>query len=169
MPTGGQLLVHALIEHGVDRVFCVPGESYVGALRALRDVAGRIQLVICRQEGGAAYMAEAYARASGRPGVCFVTRGPGATNASIGVHSAMQAATPMLLLAGQVPREEKGSEAFQEIDFETVFGSLAKAAREVSAAARVPEAMGWAFEEMGGDRPGPVVLSFPEDVLEEEI
>lgn len=168
MATGGQLLVGALLDGGVDRVFCVPGESYVGALRALRDVADRIELVICRQEGGAAYMAEAYSRVSGRPGVCFVTRGPGATNASIGVHAAMQAATPMLLLIGQVPREEKGTEAFQEVDLEAMFAPLAKVAREVSAAGLVAEAMDWAFEEMGGERPGPVVLSFPEDVLEEE-
>jgi len=115
--TGGQILVDALKLHGVDTAFCVPGESYLGTLDALHDAQDAIRLVVCRQEGGAAYAAEAYAKLTGKPGVCFVTRGPGATNASVGIHTARQDSTPVVLLVGQVARKMFGREAFQEIDF----------------------------------------------------
>src|SRR5918995_1151366 len=122
--TGGQILVDQLIVHGVDHLFCVPGESYLAALDALHDAS--INVTVCRQEGGAAMMAEAYGKLTGRPGICFVTRGPGATNASPGIHIAAQDSTPMLLFVGQVDRSMKEREAFQELEYKAVFGSIAK-------------------------------------------
>jgi acetolactate synthase-1/2/3 large subunit len=166
--TGGRILVDQLRIHGVDTVFCVPGESYLAALDALADARDAIRLVVCRQEGGAANMAEAYGKLTGRPGVCFVTRGPGATNASIGVHTASQDSTPLLLLVGQVAREALGREAFQEVDFVSMFAPLAKHAEQVADPARIPEIVSRAFHTACAGRPGPVVLAFPEDVLAEE-
>jgi acetolactate synthase-1/2/3 large subunit len=113
---GGQILIDALRIHGVERAFCVPGESYLAALDALHDAKDDIELIVCRQEGGAAYMAEAYGKLTGKPGICFVTRGPGATNASVGVHMAFQDSTPMILFIGQVARDQVEREAFQEVD-----------------------------------------------------
>lgn len=165
--TGGQLLVDALVAHGVDHVFTVPGESFLGALDALRDAQDRIRLIVCRQEGGAAYAAEAFGKLTGRPAACFVTRGPGATNAAIGIHAASQASTPMLLLVGQVPRNERGTGAFQEVDLEAMFAPLAKHAREVRSAAEVAEAFADAFAAATTPPAGPAVLAFPEDVLQE--
>jgi len=124
--TGGRVLIQALENNGIDRIFGVPGESYLEALDALYDGKDRIRYIPCRQEGGASYMAEAYARLSGLPGVCFVTRGPGATNASIGVHTAYQSSTPYILLVGQVPRDNTDREAFQEIDYRSMFGQMTK-------------------------------------------
>ncbi|MFN8188697.1 MAG: thiamine pyrophosphate-binding protein [Gaiellales bacterium] len=167
MRTGGRILVDQLRLHGVDRIFCVPGESYLAALDALHDTP-EIELVVCRMEAGAANMAEADGKLTGRPGVCFVTRGPGATHASIGVHVAFQDSTPMLLLVGQVPRGHRGREAFQEVDFEAMFAPLAKWAHEVRDARALPEAIARAFAVATSGRPGPVVLSLPEDVLVEQ-
>jgi len=163
MRTGGQIVVDALIAHGVDRVFCVPGESYLAILDALVDSA--IDVVVARHEGGAANMAEADGKLTGRPGVCLVTRGPGATHASVGVHTAMQDSTPMLLLIGQVDREYRGREAFQEVDFSAMFSPLAKWAAEVDDTSRLPEMLARAFAVAVSGRPGPVVLSLPEDML----
>src|SRR6185312_2677244 len=137
--TGGQLLVDALRVHGVDLAFCVPGESYLAVLDALYDARNSIRLITCRQEGGAANMAEAYGKLTGRPGICFVTRGPGATNASIGVHTAFQDSTPMILFIGQVARDQVEREAFQEIDFRRMFAPLAKWVAQIDRPERVPE------------------------------
>ncbi len=166
--TGGQVLVDQLRIHGVDTVFSVPGESFLAALDALRDARDEIRLVVGRQEGGAANMAEAYGKLTGRPGVCFVTRGPGATNASIGVHTAFQDSTPMVLLVGQVGRDALEREAFQEVDFRRMFGQLAKWVAQVDEARRIPELVSHAFHLAVSGRPGPVVLALPEDVLGEE-
>jgi acetolactate synthase-1/2/3 large subunit len=166
--TGAQVLVDQLRIHGVDTVFCVPGESFLAALDALGDARDAIRLVVCRHEGGAATMAEAYGKLTGRPAACFVTRGPGATNASIGVHTARQDSTPMLLLVGHVARPFLGREAFQEVDYERVFGGLAKWAGEVLDAARIPELVSRALHTATSGRPGPAVLALPEDVLEQE-
>src|ERR687897_3776077 len=135
--TGGQVLIDQLKIHGVDLAFCVPGESYLAALDALHD-APEIQLVVCRQEGGAAMMADAYGKLTGRPGICFVTRGPGATNAAAGLHIARQDSTPMILFVGQVGRDMREREAFQELDYRAVFGSVAKWVTEVDDASRFP-------------------------------
>ncbi len=163
--TGGQLVVEALEREGVDFAFGVPGESYLPALDALRD--SPVEFVVCRHEAAAASMAEAYGKLTGRPGVCLVTRGPGATHASIGVHVACQDSTPLVLLVGQVPRAHRGREAFQELDYRSVFGTMAKAVDEVEGAASIPRAMAEAFAEAASGRPGPVVLALPEDVLAE--
>jgi len=160
---GGRILVDQLLLNGVDTAFCVPGESFLPVLDALHDAP--IRLVVCRQEGGAAHMAAAHGRLAGRPGVCLVTRGPGATNASVGVHNAAQDSAPMLLLVGQVPRDLRGREAFQELDVPAVFGTMAKWAAEVDDAARVPELVARAVTVSVSGRPGPVVLGLPEDVL----
>lgn len=164
---GGDLLVASLLAQKVDRVFCVPGESYLPVIDALYDARDRIELVVCRQEGGAANMADAYGKLTGRPGVCFATRGPGATNASIGVHTAFQDSTPMVLFVGQVSREIKDREGFQEVDFRAMFGPLAKWVAEINDARRIPEYVHRAFQTAMAGRPGPVVLSLPEDMLSE--
>ncbi len=164
--TGAQLLVRSLAAHGVRRISCVAGESYLAVLDALLDHPD-IQVTTCRQEGGAAFMAESWGKLTGQPGICFVTRGPGACNASIGVHTAMQDSTPMILFMGQVGRADKGREAFQEIDVPTVFGGLAKWATEIDDPARVPEIMARAFMVATTGRPGPVVIGLPEDMLTE--
>ncbi len=165
MRTGGRILVDQLLRQGVERATCVPGESYLAVLDALHDAA--IDLVVCRNEGGAAMMAEAYGKLTGRPGICFVTRGPGATNASHGVHIAMQDSTPMILFVGQVERAMREREAFQELDYKAVFGTMAKAAFEIDSAARIPEILARAFRIALQGRPGPVVISLPEDMLVE--
>jgi acetolactate synthase-1/2/3 large subunit len=165
--TGGQILVDALRIHGVDLAFCVPGESYLAVLDALHDARNDIRLITCRQEGGAATMAEAYGKLTGRPGICFVTRGPGATNASIGVHTAFQDSTPMILFIGQVARDQMEREAFQEIDFRRMFGPMAKWVAQIDHAGRIPELVSQAFHRAVSGRPGPVVLALPEDMLTE--
>jgi len=159
-------LVQLLAQAGVERVFCVPGESYLTVLDALHDAAG-IAVVACRHEGGAAHMAEAHAKLTGGVGVCFVTRGPGATHASIGVHTAFQDSTPMLLFVGQVARTDKDRDAFQELDYGRVFGGLAKWAAEIPSAARLEEYVARALLIARSGRPGPVVLALPEDILDE--
>ncbi len=165
--TGGRILVDALLVQGVERVFCVPGESFLAALDAFHDVRERIDLVVCRQEGGAAFMAEAHGKVTGEPGICFATRGPGATNASIGVHTASQDATPMILFIGQVAREARGREAWQEVDFRQMFGGMAKWVDQIEDVSRIPEYINRAFHVATSGRPGPVVLALPEDMLEE--
>lgn len=162
--TGGRILVDQLLAQGCDRIFCVPGESYLAVLDALHD-SPAIDLVVCRQEGGAAYMAEADGKLTGRPGVCFVTRGPGATNAAIGVHTAMQDSTPMILFIGDVAREAKDREGFQEVDFPAMFAPLAKWAAKIDDARRIPEYVARAYAVAMSGRPGPVVLALPEDML----
>lgn len=164
--SGGQLLVDSLLANGVDMAFCVPGESYLTALDALHD-APSIDLLTCRQEGGAAMMADAYGKLTGRPGICFVTRGPGATNAAGGVHVAFQDSTPMILFIGQVGRAMRDREAFQEIDYRRMFGQMAKWIAEIDRAERVPEYVSRAFHTAMSGRPGPVVLALPEDMLDE--
>ena len=166
--TGGRVLVDQLAIHGVERVFCVPGESYLAALDALHDTP-EIALTVCRQEGGAAMMADAHAKLTGQPGVCFVTRGPGACNAASGVHVAFQDSTPMVLLIGQVGRAMRDREAFQEIDFRNMYGELAKWVAQVDDPARLPEYLSRAFHTAQQGRPGPVVLALPEDVLSEDV
>ncbi|MGE0482643.1 MAG: thiamine pyrophosphate-dependent enzyme [Gammaproteobacteria bacterium] len=165
--TGGACVVRALLDHGVDTVFCVPGESYLPVLDALYDVSDRIRLVSTRHESGAAFMASAAARLTGRPGVVFVTRGPGATNASIAVHVARQGSIPLVVGVGQVARANLGREAFQEVDYLRYFAPLAKHVEQVMHADELPAAMTRAFHCAANGRPGPVVLALPEDVLAE--
>lgn len=167
--SGGQILVDQLAINGVRRIFLVPGESYLAALDALHDRADEIEGVVCRQEGGAAFMAEAHAKLTGETGVCFVTRGPGACNAAIGVHTAMQDSTPMILLIGQVARDARHREAFQEIDVDRLFGWTTKWAVEVNDARRLPELMARAFQIATSGRPGPVAISLPEDMLTDMV
>ncbi len=163
--SGGQILVDQLLLHGVEQLFCVPGESFLAVLDALHDAP--IAVTVCRQEGGAAMMAEAQGKLTGRPGVCFVTRGPGATNAAAGVHIAQQDSTPLLLFVGQVARGALGREAFQELDYGAVFGSMAKWVVQVDDPARLPELVSRAFHVASSGRPGPVVIALPEDMLTE--
>ena len=162
--TGARILVDQLVVHGVDTVFCVPGESYIGALDALRDAP--IRLVVARHEAGAANMAEAYGKLTGRPGICFVTRAPGATHAATGVYTAFQDSTPLILFVGQVPRGHRGREAFQELDYAAAFGSYSKWVDEVEQPGSFPETMAHAFQTALSGRPGPVVVALPEDVLD---
>ena len=163
MRTGGKLIVDTLEANGVKRVFCVPGESYLAVLDALHD--SKIRTVVCRQEGGAAMMADCVGRLTGRPGICFVTRGPGATNASAGIHIAMQDSIPLILFIGQVAGHAKYREAFQEVDYKRFFGDIAKWVVEIDDAARIPELVTRAFVTATSGRPGPVVVSLPEDML----
>lgn len=165
--TGGQILVDQLKLHGTSHVFCVPGESYLAVLDALHDAA--IRTIVCRQEGGAAYMAEAAGKITGRPGIVMVTRGPGATNGSCGVHVAAQDSTPLIMFVGQVARDMKEREAFQEIDYKAVFGSIAKWVVEIDRAERIPEIVSRAFHTATQGRPGPVVVALPEDMLTDEV
>ncbi|MGB5328905.1 MAG: thiamine pyrophosphate-binding protein [Gammaproteobacteria bacterium] len=162
--SGAEVLIDALKINAVERIFCIPGESFLAALDALYD-RGEISLVVCRNEGGAAYMAEADGKLTGRPGVCFVTRGPGATNASGGLHVAMQDSTPMILLIGQIARKDIDREAFQEIDYRRMFSEVAKWVAQIDDAARIPEYLNRAFSVATSGRPGPVVLALPEDML----
>ena len=165
----GHLLVEALIEQGIDTCFGVPGESYLAVLDGRHEHRDRIRFIACRQEGGAAFMAEAQGKLSGRPGVCFVTRGPGATNASIGLHTAFQDSTPMVLFVGQVAADQRDREAFQELDYRQMFGpgtlGMAKWVGEVHDPDRLPEYVSRAFHTAMQGRPGPVVIVLPEDML----
>jgi len=163
--SGGHLVADALITHGVDTAFGVPGESYLGVLDGLYSHRNDFRFVICRQEGGAAFMAESYAKLTGKPGVCLVTRGPGATNAAIGVHTAHQDSSPLILLVGQVGNDFVEREAFQELDYRRMFGPMTKWVAQIDDAARVPEYMAHAFQVATSGRPGPVVLALPEDML----
>jgi len=164
MKLAGHLLIDCLIEQGVTHVFGVPGESFLACLDGIHDRADKIQFINCRQEGGAAYMAEAVGKLTGRPGVCFVTRGPGATNASIGVHTAFQDSTPMVLLVGDVASETRDREAFQEVNYLSFFESMAKRVERIDDPNRVPEYIARAFATAMNGRPGPVVLVLPEDM-----
>jgi acetolactate synthase-1/2/3 large subunit len=163
--TGGQLIVDQLLVHGVTDVFCVPGESYLAVLDALHDAAVRI--TICRQEAGASMAAEAVGKLTGRPGICMVTRGPGATNAAHGIHIAMQDSTPLIMFVGQIEKGMRERDAFQELDYRAVFGGLAKWATEIDDPARIPELISRAFHVATSGRPGPVVIALPEDMLVE--
>jgi acetolactate synthase-1/2/3 large subunit len=164
MKTGGKLIVEALEANGVDRIFCVPGESYLSVLDALHD-SNRIRTIVCRQEGGAAMMADCHGRLTGKPGICFVTRGPGATNASAGIHIAMQDSSPLIMFIGQVAGHAKEREAFQEVNYKRFFGDIAKWVVEIDDAARIPELVTRAFAVATSGRPGPVIVSLPEDML----
>lgn len=164
---GGALLTQCLAAQGVERVFCIPGESFLAALDGLYDA--DIDVVVARQEGGAAMMAEATGKLTGRPGIAFVTRGPGATNASAGVHIAFQDSTPMILFVGQVASDQRDREAFQEVDYRAMFGPLAKWVAEIDRADRIPEYVSHAFHIAQSGRPGPVVLALPEDVLSSAV
>ena len=166
--SGGRILVDQLLIHGADRAFAVPGESYLAVLDALHD-SPEIDLVVARQEGGAAMMAEAAGKLTGRPGLCFVTRGPGATNASAGVHIAFQDSTPMILFIGQVARGQFEREAFQEVEFRQMFQPLAKWVAQIEDAARIPEFLARAYQTATSGRPGPVVLALPEDMLRDRV
>ncbi len=165
--TGAQIIANALIAHNVKIAFCVPGESYLDILDALYDAREDIHVTTCRHENGAAFMAEAYAKLTHRPAVAFVTRGPGACNASIATHTAVQDSTPMVLLVGHVRREDIGREAFQEVDFEQMFAPLSKAVRMIEHAQYAARDVAWAFATAAQGRPGPVVLVLPEDMLRE--
>ena len=165
--TAAEVLVDQLIVHGVRHVFCVPGESYLAVLDAFHDSA--LDVTVCRQEGGACMMAEAVGKVTGRPGVCFVTRGPGATNASPGIHIARQDSTPLVMFVGQIGRDMREREAFQELDYRAVFGSMTKWATEIDDPARVPEIVSRAFHTAANGRPGPVVVAIPEDMLTERV
>src|ERR1700740_2935112 len=161
--TAAEALVDQLIVNGVQHVFCVPGESYLAVLDAFHD--RDLSVTVCRQEGGAAMMAEAIGTAAGRPRICFVPRGPGATNAAPGIHIAHQDSTPMILFVGQVARDTREREAFQEIDVRGAFGSIAKWATEIDDAARLTEIVSRAFYTSTSGRPGPVVIGLPQDML----
>src|SRR5215468_10414878 len=160
-----EVLIDQLVIHGARHVFCVPGESYIAALDAMLD--RPIEVTVCRQEGGAAMMAEAVGKLTGRPGICFVTRGPGATNAAAGIHIARQDSTPMILFVGQIERGMRDREAFQELDYRATFGALAKWVVEIDDADRIPEIIARAFRVAMQGRPGPVVIALPEDMLDD--
>src|SRR5688572_25943051 len=163
--SGAQILVDSLKIHGVDMAFGVPGESYLAVLDSMVD--SGIDFVICRQEGGAANMADAYGKLTGRPGICMVTRGPGATNASLGIHTSHQDSTPVILFIGQVGNDVVEREAFQEMDYRRMFGQMAKWVAQIDRADRVPEYLSHAFHTAVSGRPGPVVLALPEDMQTE--
>ncbi len=165
MRNGGQLLVESLVALGATKGFGVPGESYLAVLDALHDTVGRLDFVLCRNEGGAAFMAAAWGKLTGSPGICFVTRGPGVTNASIGIHTAMQDSAPMIIFVGQVGTDMRDREAFQEIDYRAMFGTVAKWAVEIDRVERVPELLARAWTTATTGRPGPVVVALPEDML----
>ena len=165
MKTGGELLVETLVNLGASKSFGVPGESYLPVLDALYDTQGAFDFVLCRNEGGAAFMASAYGKLTRSPGICFVTRGPGATNASIGVHTAMQDSSPMILFVGQIGTDVREREAFQEVDYRAVFGSMVKWATEIEHTERVPEMVARAWKVAMSGRPGPVVVALPENTL----
>lgn len=165
MRNGGQLLVECLVALGATKGFGVPGESYLAVLDALHDTQGALDFVLCRNEGGAAFMAAAWGKLTGQPGLCFVTRGPGVTNASIGIHTAMQDSAPMIVFVGQVGTDMRGREAFQEIDYRAVFGTMAKWAVEIDQVDRIPEILARAWTTALTGRPGPVVIALPEDML----
>ena len=165
---GGRAVVDALVAHRAGIAFCVPGESYLPILDALYDVSDKIKLITCRHESGASNMAEAYGKLTGQPGICLVTRGPGATNASIGIHTARQDSTPLIMLVGQVATHQIGYEAFQEVDYKKMFAPLAKWVEQVEDVKDIPEVMTRAFHVALSGRPGPVVIALPEDILNAE-
>lgn len=167
--SGGQVLVDQLRIHGVDTIFCVPGESYLTVIDALHDAQNEIKTVACRQEGGATNMAEAYGKLTGRSGVAMVTRGPGACNGSIGVHTAMQDSTPMVIFIGQVARDQEYREAFQEVDYHKFYGAICKEVIQIDHADRVPELVSQAFHVAASGRPGPVAVSIPEDMQRDMV
>lgn len=163
--SGGQLIVESLVALGAKKCFGVPGESYLAVLDALHDTQGALDFVLCRNEGGAAFMAAAWGKLTGSPGICLVTRGPGVTNASIGIHTAMQDSCPMITFVGQVGTDMKGREAFQEVDYRAVYGTLAKWVVEIDDVDRIPELLARAWKTATTGRPGPVVVALPEDML----
>lgn len=163
--TGAQVLVDTLIEAGSNLAFCVPGESYLAALDAMHDVQDKFRMIVCRHEASATNMAEATGKLTGRPGICFVTRGPGSSHASIGIHTAQQDSTPLIVFVGQVSIGDLGREAFQEVDYVQMYGKFAKWAVQIDDAARIPEIVSHAFHVAVNGRPGPVVIAIPEDVL----
>src|SRR6266568_3590629 len=163
--TAAEVLVDQLIVNGVRHAFCVPGESYLAVLDAFHD--RDITVTVCRHESAAAMAAEAIGKVTGRPGICFVTRGPGATNASAGIHIAKQDSSPLIVFVGQVGRHMREREAFQELDYRAVFGTMAKWATEIDDPARIPELVSHAFSTACNGRPGPVVIALPEDMLVE--
>jgi len=163
----GHVLVDQLVAHGAEHVFCVPGESYLAVLDGLHDAS--VQVTVCRQEGGASMMADAYGKLTGRPGICMVTRGPGASNALAGIHIAAQDSTPLILFVGQIERGMREREAFQEMDYRAVFGTQAKWVTEIDQAERIPELISRAFHVATSGRPGPVVIALPEDMLTEYV
>ena len=165
--TGARILVDQLLIQGVDHAFCVPGESYLAVLDALHDTRG-IRLIVNRHESGSTFMADAYAKLTGQPGVAFVTRGPGATNASIGVHTAYQDSTPIVLFIGQVGSDMVEREAFQEVDYRRMFGEMSKWTAQIDRADRIPEYIAHAFQVATSGRQGPVVLALPEDMQAQE-
>jgi acetolactate synthase-1/2/3 large subunit len=167
--SGGQILVDQLKIHDVDLVFGVPGESYIAVLDALYDARDQMRFIVCRHEAGAANMAEAYGKMTGKPGICMVTRGPGASHASIGLHTGFQDSTPMILFIGQVDRDMREREAFQEIDYRRMYGQMAKWVAEIDHAHRIPEFLNHAFSVATSGRPGPVVLALPEDMLRDVV
>ena len=167
--SGGQVLVDQLRIHGVDTIFCVPGESYLTVIDSLHDAQNEIKTVACRQEGGATNMAEAYGKLTGRPGVAMVTRGPGACNGSIGAHTAMQDSTPMVIFIGQVARDQEYREAFQEVDYHKFYGAICKEVIQIDHAYRVPELVSQAFHVAASGRPGPVAVSIPEDMQRDMV
>lgn len=166
--SGAQILVQTLVGQGVGHVFCVPGESHLPIIDALYDVRDRVELIVCRHESGASNMADAYGKLTGEPGIALVSRGPGATNASIGIHTAFQDSTPLILLVGQIQRDFLDREAFQEIDYRRMFGQMAKWVAQIDDSKRIPEYLSHAFHTAASGRPGPVVLALPEDMLSEE-
>ena len=163
---GGQAVVRTLIDYGVDTAFSVPGESYLPILRAIQNAGNAIQLVTPRHESGVTFAAEAYGKLTGRPAAGFVSRGPGATNASIGVHTASQDSTPLLLFVGHVPTGSKGKEAFQEVDYHQMFGKIAKGVFEPESSAEVPDVVARAVTLTTAGRPGPVIVVMPKDITE---
>jgi len=163
--TGGEILVANLLAQGATHAFCVPGESFLAVLDALYDARERLQLLVCRQEGGVAFMAEAAGKLTGRPGIAFVTRGPGASNAAIGIHTAAQDSTPMIVFVGHVGSDFAAREAFQEIDYRRMYGSIAKWVAHIERPERIPEYVARAYRIAMSGRPGPVVLALPEDML----
>jgi acetolactate synthase-1/2/3 large subunit len=165
---GGKILVDQLVIHGADTAFTVPGESFLAVLDGFYDVQDKVKLVVCRHEAGAANMAEAYGKLTNRPGLCFVTRGPGAAHAAVGVHTAFQDSTPMILFIGDVGRDFRDREAFQEVDFAAMFRPLAKWAERIDDVARIPEYVARAYQIAASGRRGPVVLALPEDMLTQE-
>ena len=164
---GGKILADALAAQGVKLAFGVPGESYLPVLDGLHDLQDRLRFIVCRQEGGASYMAEAYGKLTGEPGVLFVTRGPGATNGAVGVHTGLQDSTPMVVFIGQVPNEFAEREAFQEMDYRRMYGQMTKWVAQIDRVERIPEYVSRAFHTAAAGRPGPVVLDVPFDVFME--
>ena len=167
--SGGQSLIRELLYHGCDTGFCVPGESYLGALDGIYSLQDQFKLITCRQEGGAAYMAEAWGKLKGTPGICFVSRGPGASNAMVGIHTAFQDSTPLICFIGQVSRADRGREAFQELDYSLVYGSVAKKVIEIDDASRIPEQINHAYQVATSGRPGPVMVVLYEDMLKDMV